>query len=222
MDGPAAGRLGLGHAALQPGRQAGRHAQGVERDDPVGGGQAAHAGKRFGGPGALDAHRDRRRRLGDPRRLLRAEHPLRGPRARHGRDRERPEPARGSRVRLHVLQLPRLHEGRGPPGGADAPAGDPRLHARLDRAGRGRTDPPAGRAAGAPARHPEHQRPAARGRERDGARLGVRARAGTTVPAPSCSAARTCRSWIPTRSRTTPSSAAPTRCASRRRAPIRT
>ena len=75
-----------------------------------------------------------------------------------GGDRERAQPPRPARVRLHVLQLPRLHEGRGAPGGAHAPAGDPRVHPRLDRPRRGRPDPPADRAARAPARHAERER----------------------------------------------------------------
>ena len=73
---------------------------------------AAHAGQRLGRPGALDQHRDRGRRLGDPGRLQRPQRALRRARARHGRDRQRPEPARRARLRLHVLQLPGLHEGR--------------------------------------------------------------------------------------------------------------
>ena len=103
--------------------------------------QRADAGQRLGRPRALHAHRDRWRRQRDPRRLLRPERALRRARARHGRGGERPEPPRSAGVRLHLLQLPRLHEGRGAPGGADAPAGDPRVHARLDRAGRGRARP---------------------------------------------------------------------------------
>ena len=53
-------------------------------------------------------------------------------------------------------------KGVGAPGGADAPAGDPGLHARLDRAGRGRPHAPARGAPGPPARHAEHQRRCAR------------------------------------------------------------
>ena len=102
-----------------------------------------------------------------------------------------PEPARGAGVRLHVLQLPGLHEGQRPAGRADGAGRDPRVHARLDRPGRGRPDPPAGGAAGAPARHAERERRAARGRQRDGAGLAVRAevhrgpdRAGAQPPGP--------------------------------------
>ena len=76
----------------------------------------APARERLGRPRALDAHADRRRRLGDSRRLQRPQRPLRRARARHGRDRERPRAARPARVRLDLLQLPRLHEG----GGADS------------------------------------------------------------------------------------------------------
>ncbi len=60
-------------------------------------------------------------------------------------------------------------------GRADGAGRDPRVHARLDRPGRGRPDPPAGRAPGAPARHAERELRAARGRQRDGAGVEVRA-----------------------------------------------
>ena len=55
-------------------------------------------------------------------RLRRAQPPLRHPRARHGRDRQRPQPARLPRVRRDVPHLQRLHEGRGPARRADGAA----------------------------------------------------------------------------------------------------
>jgi transketolase len=54
------------------------------------------------------------------------------------------------------------------------PAVDLRVHARLDRARRGRPHAPADRAARDPAGHAEHLRGAARRGERDGARVAVR------------------------------------------------
>ena len=51
-------------------------------------------------------------------------------------------------LRRDVPDLQRLHARRDPAGRADEAAVDLRLYARLDRAGRGRADPPADRAAG--------------------------------------------------------------------------
>ena len=61
---PAARRLGRRRADVQPGRRQRGHAQGVAAGDPVGGEQGPAARERLGGPRALHAHRDRRRRLG--------------------------------------------------------------------------------------------------------------------------------------------------------------
>ena len=105
-------RLGRRPAAVLARRRPDRHPQGLRAGDPVGRRGAAHAGQRLGRPGALDQHRDRGRRLGDQGRLQRPQRALRRARARHGRDRERPEPARRARLRRHLLQLPGLHEGR--------------------------------------------------------------------------------------------------------------
>ena len=58
-----------------------------------------------------------------------------------------------------------------------APAGDPRVHARLDRSRRGRADAPADRAARPPARHPEPVHGAPGGGQRDGAGVALRDRA---------------------------------------------
>ena len=126
---------------------------------------------------SLDAHRDRRGRFRGARRLQRPQRALRRARARHGRDRERARAPRLARLRLDVLQLPRLHEGRREAGVADGDPVDLRVHPRLDRTRGGRTDPPAGRAARDPARAAEHVlRPPGR-RERDRARVAVRDRA---------------------------------------------
>ena len=64
---------------------------------------------------------------------------------------------------------------------ADGASGDPPLHARFDRAGRGRPDPPAGRAPGGPARHPGPRRDPPLRRERG--RRGLARGAGPNSPA---------------------------------------
>ena len=82
-------------------------------------------------------------------------------------------------------------------GGDHAPAGDPRVHPRLDRPRRGRADAPADRAAGAPAGHAQPLHGAAGGRQRDRAGLALRARADEHAGARWRSAARACRCWNP-------------------------
>ena len=75
---------------------------------------------------------------------------------------ERHRPARRHpRVRRHVPGVLRLHAPRGPPRGAHGPARHLRVDPRLHRSRRGRTDPPAGRAPGRPARHPRPRRSSA-------------------------------------------------------------
>ncbi len=143
----------------------------------MGGDPGAASGQRLGRPRAVDAHADRRRRRGQPRRLLRAQRPLRRPRARHGGDRQRADAARPAGLLVDLLQLLRLHEGRDAAECDPAPARDLRLHARLDRARRGRADAPADRAARPPARDAEPLHGAPGGRQRDAAGVAVRARA---------------------------------------------
>ena len=65
-------------------------------------------------------------------------------------------------LRRHVPDLLRLHAPGGPAGRADEGADDLRLDPRLDRPGRGRPHPPAGRAAGRAAGDPGPGRGAAR------------------------------------------------------------
>ena len=175
--GAPAGRLGRRAAQVPARGRPDRHAQGVPDGDPVGRGPGAAPGQRLGRPRALDAHLHRRRRRGRAGRLLRAQRPLRRARARHGGDRQRAQPARPEGVRLDLLHVLRLHEGRDPARRDPAPAGDLRVHARLDRPRRGRADPPADRAAGAPARRAEPVHGAAGRGERDGAGLALRDRA---------------------------------------------
>ena len=106
---------------------------------------------------------------------------LRRPRARHGWDRQRPRlPRRLPAVRGHVPHLLRLHARQRPRGGPVRAPRDLRLDPRLGGPRRGRAHPPAGRALRGPAGDPEPLvRPAGR-RERDGGRLGARARADAT------------------------------------------
>ena len=81
-------------------------------------------------------------------------------------------PRRLHPVRRHVPDVQRLHARLRPARRAQRPPRDLRLDPRLDRAGRGRPDPPAGRALrGAPGDPQPLVRPARR-RERDGGGLG--------------------------------------------------
>ena len=103
---------------------------------------------------------------------------------------------------------------RGAAGRADAPAGRS-SSTRTTRSGWARTGPthqPIEQLAILRA-HAEHLRGAARRRQRDGALPGSFALDRTDGPdRAACSAARTCRSWTPTRSPPTRSSAAPMCC----------
>ena len=101
-------------------------------------------------------------------------------------------------------------KGVDPPGGDHAPAVDLRVHARLDRARRGRADPPADRAARHPAGDPEPRRRAAGGLQRDRAGLAPRAAPDATGRRCWRSPARGCRCGARTACRATRSSAAPT------------
>ena len=135
---------------------------------------AAVAGGRVGRPGPLDAHAHGRRRRFRGRQLRRPKHALRHPRARHGRDRQRHGPHRAAVVRGHVLRLYRLHAALDPPGGHHGPARVLRLHARLDRRGRGRPHAPADRAPGRTAGDSQSHGHSARRRQRSGRGLSLR------------------------------------------------
>ena len=129
-------------------------------------------------------------------------HPFRRPRIRDERDRQRRRAARRAHpVRRHVPHLLRLRAQRGADVGADEAAQHLRLHARLDRPRRGRSDAPIGRACGEPAPHSESRCLAALRQRRDGGGLGRGHRARATARARSCSRGRTCRSSSATRSR---------------------
>ncbi len=136
--------------------------------------QSAAPGGGRGRPGQLDQHRHRRRRRRSARPVRRPQPALRRARARHGRRGQRPHAARLPRLRQHVPDLLRLHEGRHPALGAAEAALDLGLHPRLDRPRRGRPDPPADRAAGRPARHAAPERDPPRRRQRDRAGLALR------------------------------------------------
>ena len=87
---------------------------------PVGRRAGPGARRRVRRPRAVEPHADQRRRLVEARRVRRAQLPLRHPRARDGRDRQRPRRSSGLRgVRRHVPDLQRLHEAGDPPGRAD-------------------------------------------------------------------------------------------------------
>ena len=100
-----------------------------------------------------DAQVRRRGRL-RARDAERQEPALRHPRARDGRDRERPVAFEAAGVRRDVLHLQRLRAAGDPPVGADGAADDLRVHARRDGRWRGRTDASADRAACVAARDP--------------------------------------------------------------------
>ena len=109
-------------------------------------------------------------------------HPLRRARACHGRDHERHGSAqRPDPLRRHLPDLQRLLPAGDPAVGADGAARHLRHDARLDRPGRGRSDPPAGRASGEPEGDPESLRLPASRCDRDGRMLGARHRASATV-----------------------------------------
>ena len=171
----AAGGLGRRGPDQDARRRHDRHPQGLAGRHPVGGRAGARAGRRLRRPRAEHADADQRRRRRRERHLRRAQLPLRHPRARDGRDRQRARPARVPRVRLGLLDLQRLHEGVDPARRDHAHPVDLRVHARLDRRGRGRPDPSADRAARDAAGDAEPQPRAPGGLQRDRAGVAVRA-----------------------------------------------
>ncbi len=168
----AARRLGRRHPDLRPRPQGHRDAGGQRQGADRAGAGAARALGRLGRPGREQQHDDgRRAELGPDRppdqgldrRTVRPDHALRHPRARDGRDPRRHLAAVAHpRVRRDVPVLQRLHATGRPDRRVDEAAGDLRLDARLDRPGRGRPDPPAGRAPGRAPRDPRAGRRPAR------------------------------------------------------------
>ncbi len=135
--------------------RAGGDPQGVAGGHPEGGGAGAQPGGRLRRSRPLDVHVPQGRRRREAGRVRRPQHPLRGPRARHGRDGERLRLRRVLHpVRRDVPPLQRLHAAPHPAGGAVEAAEPVRLHARLDLPRGGRAHPPAHRAARLAARHP--------------------------------------------------------------------
>ena len=127
------------------------------------------------------------------RRSQRQLHLLRRARVRDDRDQQRPGPARVLHpVRRDLPGVQRLRAQRRAHERADGRARDPRLHARLDRPGRGRPDPPADRAPGLAALHPQQRRVASVRRGRVGGVLEARRSSATTARAAWSSRARTC------------------------------
>ena len=117
-------------------------------------------------------------RAGLQRRRGRPEPALRGPRARHGRHRQRHRlPRRVHPLLRHVPDLQRLHARVGPAGGAVRAPRHLRLDPRFGRARRGRPDPPAGRALRRAPGDPQPVVRPARRRQRDRGGLGARGRA---------------------------------------------
>ena len=108
------------------------------------------------------------RRRSPGRQPRRQEHALRHPRARDGRDHERPVAVEAAAVRRDLLHLQRLRAARDPALGADGAADGLRLHARRDGRRRGRPDPSAGRAPGLAARDSRPRHAAARRCQRSG------------------------------------------------------
>ena len=179
------------------------------------------ARRRLRRSGPVDADADRGRRECRHRHIRRAQPALRDPRARDGRDRQRDDAPLPPRLRLDVLLLQRLHARLDPPCGVDGRAVDLRVHARFDRARRGRSDASADRAPCGAARDAGPVRGPPGRCERDGARMALRDRFERRTRARSCSRDRESRRGTPQRSRATRSSAGPTSCATRSKSPTR-
>ena len=131
--------------------------------------QAAGPDRRLGRPGQLDQHAGQRVERRAKGRFHGAQPALWGARARYGRDAERPGPARRLYpLRGHLSRLLRLPAPGDPRRRAVGHARDLRLYPRLDRAGRGRPDTPAGGAPGRAARDPQPDGDPPLGRQRDG------------------------------------------------------
>ena len=143
-----------------------------QRGHPVGRRAGARARRRLGRPRALDADADRRRRRRRARRLRRAQPALRHPRARDGRDRQRPRASAASAPSARLPDLQRLHEGRrsGSPRSCGIPSIFVFTHDSIGLGEDGPTHQPIEQLAHA-ARDAEHQRRAPRRLQRDRAGL---------------------------------------------------
>ena len=143
----------------------------------------AGIGRRIGGPRPFQPHA--RQGLEGDRAYRRRQLPvLRRARVRHVRHHERPVAARRpGALRRHLPHLFGLRAQRAAHGRADRHARDLRVHARLDRLGRGRADAPADRAGREPAPDSRtwrsgvratRSRPRSPGARRSSARMGRR------------------------------------------------
>ena len=174
--GGAARRLGRRPHDVRDGRRD-RDAERQPGRDPGARPASARAVRRRRRPVRVEPDR-RQGRAGLQRRRGRPEPPLRGPRARHGRHRQRHRlPRRVHPLLRDVPDVQRLHARERPAGVAVGAPRHLRLDPRFGRARRGRTDPPAGRALRRPPGHPQPVVRPAGGRERDRGRLGARGRA---------------------------------------------
>ena len=150
----AAGRLRRAGRCLHrqaAGRRPGdRLAQGLADGDRSLRAAAAGTDRRLGRPRAFQPDAVEGQQVGRQRRSQRQLRLLRRARIRDDRDQQRPGAARRLHsVRRHLPGVQRLRAQRRAHERADGRARDPRLHARLDRPGRGRPDAPADRAPGA-------------------------------------------------------------------------
>ena len=139
-------------------------------------GSRARAGAGLGGPDALQQHQDEEPDGGVARRLFRPLHPLRHPRARHGRGHERADAAwRAGAGRRDLHGVHRLLPPGHPHGRADGHPRHLRHDARFHRPRRGWPDPSAGRASRRAAGDPQPQRVPPGRSGRDGRVLAARA-----------------------------------------------
>ena len=178
----ASARLARGAGRVRRGR---RRKAGRRRDTQLlaAGAQCARAGdpgafRRFRGPHRVEQHQPQEidgRLPRQPRRQLSA---LRRARVRHDGDHERDRAARRrDSLRRHLPGVLGLRTQRRAHGRADETGSDPGLHARFDRARRGRSDAPADRAPVESADHSQHAPLASLRHRRDRCCMGRRGRA---------------------------------------------
>ncbi len=169
--GRTAGRLGREDPRSGRSGERRRDAWVVRQGDPGPGCPRSEPDRRLGGSGIVQQDGYRGGGLAPRTDARRASLPLRCSRARDGRDHERHGASRGhAALRRHLPDLLRLHAAVDAAGRAHGAAGRLRLHPRQRRAGRGRADAPADRAADEPAPDPGASRPSpgrrGRGRRR--------------------------------------------------------
>ncbi len=182
--------------------------------------ERAMAAGRVGGSRAVqqDHAQVRGRRRPPGREPGRQEPALRHPRARHGRDLERALALEAAAVRRDLLHLQRLRAAGHPPLRVDGAADDLRVYARRDGRRRGRSDPPADRAARVASRDAGPHAAAAGRCERGG--RGVPLRHATAPPTLGAGAVApgASRRWTERNTRRRPVSRAARTCSRTRRA----